>query len=189
MHNIDEAIAHEREKAKEQRSRIGTLDEEYSKKCEECAEEHEQLAEWLEELKKYKEHEFGVLKKDGQLLYKQGILDGYDKAIDDFVTNVKDALITDYSVFNTDDIRIFIDIIDEIVKQLKEGDKMQIKDLHNMSANDWNAGFEEGMRKGYNKAIDDFVNSCKSNTLCQTFGLRKFDIYEIAEHLKVGDKE
>ena len=44
-----------------------------------------------------------------------------DKAIDDFVTNVKDELITDYSVFNTDDIRIFIDIIEEIAEQLKVG--------------------------------------------------------------------
>ena len=32
---------------------------------------------------------------------------------------------------------------------------MQIKDLHNISANNWNDVFEEGMRKGYNKAIDD----------------------------------
>ena len=49
------------------------------------AKEKDQLAERLEELKKYKENEFNVLKEDGQLLYKQGILDGYDKAIDDFV--------------------------------------------------------------------------------------------------------
>ena len=36
------------------------------------------------------------------------------------------------------------------------------------------------------KAIDDFVNACKSNTLCQTFGLRQCDIEEMAEQLKVG---
>ena len=35
---IDEAIARERQQAKEQRSYIGTWDEEYSKRCEECAE-------------------------------------------------------------------------------------------------------------------------------------------------------
>ena len=39
----------------------------------------------------------------------------------------------------------------------------------------------------YNKAIDDFVNACKSNTLCQTFGLRQCDIEEIAEQLKEGE--
>ena len=48
-------------------------------------EEAAQIAEWLEELKAYKEKEFDVLKQDGQLLYKQGVIDGYDKAIDDFV--------------------------------------------------------------------------------------------------------
>ena len=41
-------------------------------------------------------------------------------------------------------------------------------------------------QKGYNKAIDDFVNACKSNSLCQTFGLRQSDIEKIAEQLKVG---
>ena len=38
----------------------------------------------------------------------------------------------------------------------------------------------------YNKAIDDFANACKSNTLCQTFGLRQCDIDKIAEQLKAG---
>lgn len=38
------------------------------------------------------------------------------------------------------------------------------------------------------KTIDDFVNACKSNTLCQTFGLRQCDIEEIAEKLKAGGK-
>lgn len=48
-------------------------------------EEAAQIAKWLEELKAYKEKEFDVLKQDGQLLYKQGVIDGYDKAIYDFV--------------------------------------------------------------------------------------------------------
>lgn len=38
----------------------------------------------------------------------------------------------------------------------------------------------------YNKAIDDFVNSCKENTMCKTFGLREIDIEKIAEQLKAG---
>ena len=42
------------------------------------------------------------------------------------------------------------------------------------------------VENGYNKALDDFVNVCKSNSLCQTFGLRQCDIEEIAEQLKVG---
>lgn len=45
-----------------------------------------------------------------------------------------------------------------------------------------------GRKEGYNKAIDDFVNACKSNSLCQTFGLRQRDIEKIAEQLKSGER-
>ena len=38
----------------------------------------------------------------------------------------------------------------------------------------------------YNKAIDDFVNACKENILCQTFGLHVNEIERIAEKLKEG---
>ena len=79
--------------------------------CEDCVKECKQVAEWLEELKAFRENKWTDIY----------IKRGYDKAIDDFVANVKDALITDYSVFNTDDIRIFIDIIEEIAEQLKAG--------------------------------------------------------------------
>ena len=33
---------------------------------------------------------------------------------------------------------------------------MTIDDLHSIGANDWNKGFEEGMRKGYSKAENDY---------------------------------
>ena len=38
----------------------------------------------------------------------------------------------------------------------------------------------------YNKAIDDFVNACKKDILCQTFGLHINGIERIAEQLKEG---
>lgn len=41
-------------------------------------------------------------------------------------------------------------------------------------------------KSGYNKAIDDFVNTCKENIMYKTFGLRECDIYKIAEQLKAG---
>ena len=44
----------------------------------------------------------------------------------------------------------------------------------------------KGYNAGYNKALNDFVNVCKSNSLCQTFGLRQCDIEYMAERLKVG---
>ena len=58
---IDEAIAHAKEKAEEIRENIidGENLEPYESYCiamtERRAEEHEQLAEWLEELKAYRE--------------------------------------------------------------------------------------------------------------------------------------
>ena len=55
---LDESIEHAREKAEENRKgatyNFPTLSDYYDM-CLKCAEEHEQLAEWLEELKKYRE--------------------------------------------------------------------------------------------------------------------------------------
>ena len=120
---LDEAIERERRKAEEQR-----IDNEnceykaeygckgcadyYSKPCIECAEEQEQLVEWLEELKCYK--------------------------------NDKD----------------FSDYADR---------------LHKIAFN-----------SGYNKALEDFVNACKEDISCQTFGLHINGIERIAEQLKEG---
>lgn len=43
------------------------------------------------------------------------------------------------------------------------------------------------VKNGYNNAIDDFVNACKEDIMCKTFGLRKIDIMRIAEQLKSGE--
>ena len=91
--SIDEAIARERQLAKEQRSHIGTFyskimgyDDEYIKKCEVCAEEHEQLAEWLEELKAYRQYiDLTEIPEQYKLGFQDGIVEGNNKAIDDFV--------------------------------------------------------------------------------------------------------
>ena len=110
---IDEAIARERQQAKEQRSHIGTWDDEYSKKCEVYAEEHEQLAERLELLKWYEQGmedipcESGVLPKD---VYSSG----YIKAIDDFV-NFANAMPT----VETEDGTIRPMWLEEMAEQLK----------------------------------------------------------------------
>ena len=102
---IDEAIAHAREVAEMQRkdndnckykSQYGCKDcaDYYSKPCIECAEEHEQLAEWLEELKDYRDKNKMVIRVDVDNM--DSIKDKieelskyaesqYNKAIDDFV--------------------------------------------------------------------------------------------------------
>lgn len=95
MLSIDEAIAHAREVAEEQRKDNGKCEykaeygckgctDYYSKPCIECAEEHEQLAEWLEELKALRN---GLNIKCDSLneALEKGKKMGYNKAIDDFV--------------------------------------------------------------------------------------------------------
>ena len=53
---IDEAIEHAREVAEENREEaLNAFFPPYADECESCAIEHEQLADWLEELKKYRE--------------------------------------------------------------------------------------------------------------------------------------
>ena len=86
---IDEIITHQRELEEDFRSYKTTNKESaFKKQCEKQAKECEQIAEWLEELKAYKEKEFDVLKQDGQLLYKNGVIDGYNKAIDDVIEKI-----------------------------------------------------------------------------------------------------
>ena len=86
MLSIDEATAHARDVANEQKRRSGICiqnDSECDKfsDCLKCAEEHEQLAEWLEELKAYRE--IGTVEE-----CRNSVLDierAYNNAIDDFV--------------------------------------------------------------------------------------------------------
>ena len=125
---LDELIAQERKIAEHYHKmyeyecfRYGkkTVDSGVKLDCVKQYEYHSQLMELLEELNKRRSEDYGYMADIHQSI-------GYRKAIDAFVTNVKDALITDYSVFNTDDIRIFIDIIEEIAEQLKAGGENEI---------------------------------------------------------------
>ena len=109
---IDEAIARERQLAKEQRSRIGTWDEEYSKKCEKCAEEHEQIAEWLEDYKRIK-----ML-----IPIEQALKNEYNKAIDDLLEDANEmAIEVDTGTYTIK--AIGIGLLKKIAEKLKEGGK------------------------------------------------------------------
>lgn len=120
---IDEAIAHAREVAEKQRKDNDNCEyksqygcegcaDYYSKQCIECAEEHEQLAEWLEELKAYRAHIFS-----GEMT-RTMLKEQYCKAVDDFVKLFKNKT----SMENR--------LVDEITKQLKAGGE-------NISSNEW----------------------------------------------------
>lgn len=139
---LDEAIAHAREKAKEIRENIidGNNLEPYESYCnamiERCAEEHEQLAEWLEEFKELRNitagHLYAVAFNRGYLKAEKEVR---EKTIDDFARK----LIThfdDWELSNTpcnDDetdrtkeiicetIENAIGGVEEIAEQLKEG--------------------------------------------------------------------
>lgn len=127
--SIDEAIAKEKEEAKRLRKIIETgYDGEISiesifcydtnaikeayETFENCAKEHEQRAEWLEELKCYKnDNDFSEY---SDRLHKIAFHSGYNKALDDFVNTVK-------ATFPHDNIAICN--TDVIAKKLKAGEE------------------------------------------------------------------
>ena len=144
---IDEAIAHEREVAEEQRkdnenckykSEYGCKGcaDYYSKPCIECAEEHEQLAEWLEELKDYRDKNKMVVRIDcaNSDEFKDMVVklakEQYNKAIDDFSTDIINKInfehkwLFDCKSNNADTDIAFsalITFINELAEQLKAG--------------------------------------------------------------------
>ena len=90
--SIDEAIAHAREVAAIQRNNdklnktLGVISPYYKTDCIKCAEEHEQIAEWLEELKEYKKNSNTCPMCDTYCSYlAEEFENGYNNAIDDFV--------------------------------------------------------------------------------------------------------
>ena len=107
MLSIDEAIAHAREVASRK------FDDRVH--CISCAEEHEQLTEWLEELK--------AIKSDGFTddLLNMGFTRGYNKAIDDFVHEC-DKYCGFYSGKNKSITREDILKIAEQLKEMTEND-------------------------------------------------------------------
>ena len=125
--SIDEAIAKEKENAEKLRKIIETgydggisiealfcddtaaIKEAYER-FENCAKEHEQRAEWLEELKCYKnDNDFSYY---ADRLHKIAFNSGYNKALDDFVNTVK-------ATFPHDNIAICNTYV--IAKKLKAG--------------------------------------------------------------------
>ena len=118
---IDEAIAQEIEIAKEQKIKYDKCPTRmryccemcfHNPKCNEVAEYHKQIAEWLEELKANKVASAEVYNQG----YKHGYNKAYKKAINDFAENV----IQRYHELPTT-LGYTEKIIKEIAKQLKVG--------------------------------------------------------------------
>ena len=94
---------------------------------------------------------------------------GSDMTIDEAVENLK------YDI----EIDMYIrDIAPQLAEWLEELKKYKEKPEGYL--------WDEAVQQGYNKAIDDFVNACKEDILCQTSGLHANGIERIAEQLKAG---
>ena len=125
---LDEAILHAREIAERNRKQYKNCPSDRTdiryQTCEECAEEHEQLAKWLEELKSYRTSVFSG--DMTQIMLKEE----YCKAINDFAEKLNakcDGMIKEKWNSNVTPISWaeayadFKDDIDDISEQLKVG--------------------------------------------------------------------
>ena len=135
--SIDEAIAHAREVSSEQKRRSGVCiqnDSECDKfsACLKCAEEHEQLAEWLEELKEYKnknpyqKYVDNIANTLVDAIKNLSIEDinmykiGYNKAIYDLLEDANEmAIEVDTGTYTMK--AIGIGLLEQIAEQLKAG--------------------------------------------------------------------
>ena len=90
---LDEAILHEREVAEEQRKACDlSWVWDNPDNIKKCAEEHDQLAEWLEELKFLKQWKSDIMEefcKYDVSSFEELVTNTRNKAIDDFVTKYK----------------------------------------------------------------------------------------------------
>ena len=111
---LDETIIHAREVAERNRKQYKNCPSDRTdiryQTCEECAEEHEQLAEWLEELKSYRASVFS-----GYMTQKM-LKEEYNKAIDDLLG------VMNQITYNCQDADELFEKICDLAEQLKAGD-------------------------------------------------------------------
>lgn len=126
MTSIDEAIVHAREVAEYNR-KCNENSDCIDIECERCAEEHEQLAEWLEELKAYRQYiDLTEIPEQYKLGFQDGIIEGNNKAIDDFAILMKETLNHDWATTKISEQIIYNRLFDKcskIAEQLKVGGK------------------------------------------------------------------
>ena len=133
---IDEAIAHARAIAKYKRKKLDKCIKKniYACKfcneirsCKEVAEEQEQLTEWLEELKAYRQYiDLTEIPEQYKLGFQDGIIEGNNKAIDNFAILMKETLNHDWATTKISEQIIYNRLFDKcskIAEQLKAGGK------------------------------------------------------------------
>ena len=126
---IDEAIAHAREVASEQKRRSGICVQNNSEcdkfsACLKCSKEHEQLAEWLEELKSYRASVFS-----GYMTQKM-LKEEYNKAIDDLIAECENAKFAESDEISLSDVHTGVNsglsMAIHFAEQLKAGVKYEM---------------------------------------------------------------
>ena len=95
---LDEAIAHAREVAERNRKQYKNCPSDRTdirhQTCEECAEEHEQLAQWLEDYKHIKQWKSDIMDefcKYDVSSFEELVTNARNKAIDDFVKIISES--------------------------------------------------------------------------------------------------
>ena len=122
---LDEAILHAIEVAERNRKQYKNCPSDRTdiryQTCEECAEEHKQLAEWLEELKFIKQWKSDIMDSFCRYdvsSFEELVINVRNKAIDDFVNQFN--IIVDEKC-GTDTNNYFRKIVKKIAEQLKAG--------------------------------------------------------------------
>ena len=123
---LDEAIVHAREVAEEQRKACDlSWVWDNPDNIKKCAEEHDQLAEWLEELKFLKQWKLGIMDsfcKYDASSFEELIANARNKAIDDFVKEICKMIVQSENNGNYRFYAVEIkQAIADIAEQLKEG--------------------------------------------------------------------
>ena len=123
---LDEAIVHAREVAERNRNQYKNCPSDRTdirhQTCEECAEEHEQLASWLEDLKRRIEYDDELM---GSGALKNAYKSGYKKAIDDLIAKCKNAKFAESDEISLSDIHTGVNsglsMAIHLAEQLKAG--------------------------------------------------------------------
>ena len=125
---IDRAIKREQAKAEEYRAMSSEENAEIAEIYIRCSKYHEQIAEWLEELKFLRQWKSDVMdefcKYDCNSV-EEAMHNGYNKAIDDFAILMKETLNHDWATTKISEQIIYNRLFDKcnkIAEQLKAGE-------------------------------------------------------------------
>ena len=151
---LDEAIKHCEEKAdelnKEVLNQANLCNAREMADCQECAREHEQLLEWLRELKAYKES------PKGDLISREALKKDFEernKACDKWIAKAKD----EETKIRASAVKSFICEVIMTIDNAPTVDTSDDKYLEERDADAYETGYLQGHIEGYQKAEKDYA--------------------------------